>query len=665
MFTTNQKKAQLIFWRAILVLIAILVLAGVIQMIQVASSYNIKILHSNWIYPVSMIAIFIVVDLALLVLSWTRWGAFLSEWPEAITHLGNRWKALAGGIAVVLPFVLILAFSHPYLRQYYFAGFFTRLALLWCLALISMVCVRIIRKNLSWLTTLGISVVLMAVVYKLVFIFSNVTDYPFALGWSEVSRFYGASLFFSQRLYGEKISLSVLHPAWHLLLTVPFLFGNLPIWVHRLWQVVLQIGLTAALALGVARRLEIRNRVQVWLLTGWAFLFLMQGPILIHLLVCAIIVIFTVKADRFWRTTIVVLVASIWAGWCRINWFPVPALMAGVIYLLECPLKDQKRWAAYLWKPIFWFLIGTLTAYGSNMLYMNWSGNGGGGNFSSSLTSDLLWYRLFPNATYPHGVLWDLLIVSIPLLLIIVLRLRQEHGTIHPLRLIGMFGILLVLCAGGVVVSTKIGGGSDLHNLDAYLILLLLVGGYLFFGVFTPEQGETGPFSTNPRPIHVFLISLVVAVPVLLVLQRGLPAFTWDRLKAEQEISALKNRAETISSQGGEVLFISQRQLLALKIVDVPLVPEYEQDALMEMVMSHNRAYLDRFQNDLRQQRFAMIVAEPQIDHFYQRDRSFSEENNLWVVEVTQPLLCYYTKTNPSTAYPDVAVYIPSSQPCK
>jgi hypothetical protein len=86
---------------------------------------------------------------------------------------------------------------------------------------------------------------------------------------------------------------------------------------------------------------------------------------------------------------------------------------------------------------------------------------------------------------------------------------------------------------------------------------------------------------------------------------------------------------------------------------------------LMEMVMSHNQAYLEQFQNDLRQQRFAMIVSDPQNDHLYDRDHNFVDENNLWVMEVARPILCYYKPADPADVELDVTMYIPSSQACK
>jgi hypothetical protein len=338
--------------------------------------------------------------------------------------------------------------------------------------------------------------------------------------------------------------------------------------------------------------------------------------------------------------------------------------MASVIYLLEIPVMNPKRWLAYLWKPVLWFGLGTSVAFASNFLFVNLSGNGSGGNFAPSLASEKLWYRLLPNSTYPHGVLLDLLLVSAPLILIIFFALRRGSEPFQPVRLAGIFGTLLILCAGGLVVSTKIGGGSDLHNMDAYLILLLLVALYLFFGVYIPEHAQTKSFLADQRPLHLFLTILGIAVPVWFAIQSGGPVFTWDHLQAERELNALKSQAETVSSQGGDVLFISQRQLLALKIVDVPLVPDYEQDFLMEMVMSHNSAYLNRFQSDLQARRFALIVADEQNIHYYGRKGSFGEENDLWVQEVSIPLLCYYHPALPASKF-GVVLYVPNEQPCK
>jgi hypothetical protein len=356
-----------------------------------------------------------------------------------------------------------------------------------------------------------------------------------------------------------------------------------------------------------------------------------------------------------------VLLASVWAGLSRINWFPVPGMLAGVLYLFETPFGDSKAWRRYLWRPAVWLFGGTGIAFAVNFLYNVLSGNAvKGGQFASSLTSDLLWYRLLPNATYPIGILAAALLASVPLGLLIFIVLRRRIKTFHPVRLAGILAALLVLLVGGLVVSIKIGGGSDLHNLDAYFVMLMLTAGYLYFQGWAPE------FPMEQRvPSSSPVLAFAILMPVWFILQTGGAWFTWNHAMVSQAEESIRARAQQVSQQGGGVLFISQRHLLALKMVNVPLIPADEQDYLMEMVMSHNRAYLDQFQDDLKNQRFAMIVVEPQYDHIYGRNRGFAEENNLWVQDVSQPLLCYYQAADAPGKDLDIALYVPRSQPCR
>jgi hypothetical protein len=396
-------------------------------------------------------------------------------------------------------------------------------------------------------------------------------------------------------------------------------------------------------------------------MVGWAVLFILQGPIHIHLLACAIIFIWGVKPQKFWLTTLVVLVASIWAGMSRINWYPVPGLFAAVLFFLEIPYESYKSWVQYLWKPAFWFAMGLVTAFASQFIYVIISGNASHpGDAFTSLTSDLLWYRLFPNATNSLGILLSALIVSLPLLALIIVFLWQRRGIFHSLRLAGIFSALLVLFLGGLVVSIKIGGGSDLHNLDAYLILLMLVGGYFYFDRMTPETERIGV----PIAFPTALIAIAILFPVWMAVKGTSSFMTWDHSQANQLLESVRSQTESVAKTGGEVLFITQRQLLALKMVNVPLVPDYEQDYMMEMVMSHNRPYLDRFQQDLQTQRFSMIVASAYSPSLQGSGKMFGNENDLWVEEVVIPLNCYY-QALPEYKNQDVALYVPRDQPCK
>lgn len=688
----KNKRPSFNFWQISLGITTLLAAFAIVRLINIMMQIGNGVLRSKWIFILGLFIAFAVILLSSTLIK--RIYMIIGQLIDSISIIKTvRLVALALFLFVNLGFSWIVVFSPirgflssgplgPILlkRQdgvLYVTDLFTGLVLstkpklvsestifqwllFWICALLASFFLMLWKKRLSPVIALGFSILSLAVIYVSATHFSTVSNYPFSLGWSDVSRYYGASLFFSERLYGLELPQAVLHPAWHILLSLPFLLGNLPIWAHRFWQAFLEIGLSTLLSVVFAKRLGIRNGLMFFSVSAWAFLFIMQGPVIIHLLLCALMVIGGVSPGKFWHTTLVVLLASIWAGLCRINWFPVPGMLAAVLYLLEIPVVSKYRFS-YLWKPTLWFFTGTLTAFISNILYMRWSGNGTYGNFSSSLSSELLLYRLLPNLTNPYGVILNLLFVSAPVILIIILALRKQRNAFHLMRLIGIFAALTILMFGGLVVSTKIGGGSDLHNLDAYLIFLMLVGGYLSFGRFTSETGEVVPFILNAK---ILVIAFAFVVPVWMAIKVNSPSIPWEREKASHVLAIIQDSATREAEQGKEVLFISERHLLALKMVDVPLVAEFEKDFLMEMVMSHNRTYLDRFQTDLRDQRFGLIVVEPQHDVLQGRANSFGEENDLWVQEVSIPLLCYY-QSSLSFDTMGIALYVPRDQSCK
>jgi hypothetical protein len=101
------------------------------------------------------------------------------------------------------------------------------------------------------------------------------------------------------------------------------------------------------------------------------------------------------------------------------------------------------------------------------------------------------------------------------------------------------------------------------------------------------------------------VIILAIILPVWFILQVGGELFTWSPERVNEVEATIKTRVEQIAQEGREVLFVSQRQLLALTQVDVALILSYEQDDLMEMVMSHNKRTWINFKtifasNDLR-----------------------------------------------------------------
>ncbi len=504
-------------------------------------------------------------------------------------------------------------------------------------------------------------------VYRLATFYPDLSTYPLSMGWSETSRYYYGSLFLGESIYGVATAPSVLHPSRYLLQAIPFLLPDSPLWLHRFWQAGIWVGLTWLAAHLLIRRLDLKRRRIRGLATLWGFLFLFQGPILFHLLPPVVLVLWGFDSRRPWRSLIVILLASVWAGISRINWYPVPAFMAATIYFLEVP-RGNKSHLQYLLLPAVWTLAGSLTAFLAQAGYVIWSGNDPE-QFGSSFTSSLLWYRLLPSATYPLGVLPAITLAALPPAVLLYFWLRRSWRAFDVIRWLGLGSMLGVLLAGGVVVSTKIGGGSNLHNLDSFLVLVAIIATFVFFERPMPDvaqpaaESAPGPSSRLPS----WALALAVLIPVGFALGNGRPLIRRDPAVARSVIEEIDQAVRAVRAEGHEVLFISERHLLTFDtITGAPLEPDYEKVFLMEMAMAGNPNYLGTFHSLLEARHFGLIVSHPLKIQFQGRNHVFGEENDAWVRAVSEPVLCYYA---PAATFNEVGVQLlyplPAGQACR
>ena len=519
-------------------------------------------------------------------------------------------------------------------------GFRTRLFFFMLLSLLGMLLLFPFSPEKNKKFALVGAMLFHAAIFKaLIYFFQGISTSPFSLSWSEGSRYYYGSLFFSDRIYGFEIPLSPLHPSRYILLAIPFIFKNLPIWIHRSWQVILWIGLPALTGLALARRSRIHNKVVLVMFLAWAYLFINLGPVYYHLLVSVVLVFFGVNFRKPGQTIAVLIFASIWAGLSRINWVPVPIFLVLTLYFLEVPWKREKQGWEYWLKPIPWG-IGFLVAFIAYFSYIPLSGNQAG-KFGSTFTSDLLWYRLLPNTTYPLGILLGALIVTLPLWLVIFIRFQQKSRRVQPVKVLGYSLMILTLFLGGLVVSVKIGGGSNLHNMDAYFILLMTIGSALFWR----PMGDVHSSSVVAHSLNIpsWILTIAILIPVLFILREGGVVSSPDLQNDQEDLSKLQTQITEVASTGGEILFISERQLQVFDLVPtVPIVPEYEKLILMEMAMAGNENYLSKFYKDITSQRFDLILTDSVRADQKDDIDPFSEEHNIWVERVIIPLLESY-----------------------
>jgi hypothetical protein len=634
---SSKKFLQTFIWASIL-------LSGlaIIQTVQRVDELEIILWRSKWIFLLGIFAlniaagVFILrssLSLAPCGLSRTRAGVErISRWMDGLEFdPSNNFKKLYGLVLVILGFSLVWA-----VRLFFFGRFLPQLTpILWVFLWASLLQTFGLKlmSGFKWYPLFAAVILLQGLAYQVYGRIADISDYPFSIGYSEASRHYYASLFYAKSLYDAQVPYPFLHPSRYLLMSLPFLIDGLPLWFHRMWQSLLWLGLTSASAVLLVHRMRLSGWMKI-LAIAWAFLYFLQGAVYYHLQVCVILVLAGVSVKHPWRSLLFVLLASIWAGISRVNWFPVPAMLGIAIYILETPFAG-KGWRYWI-PPFLLGVAGLGTALAAQFIYINSSGNADVSAFGSSFTSDLLWNRLLPNSTYPLGILPGILIVAAPLGIALYQMLHGKLANLHPLRSLALLALLLILFLGGLVVSTKIGGGGDLHNMDAFLVMFALIATSFFAGRVVGDGEPTPGWGNFQWGVAALLVPLGFALPQIGFFN------SYDHVNVEKDIQRLQQVVSEAVANGGEVLFITERQLLTFdELKNVLLIPEYEQIELMEMAMSGNREYLEQYYSDLDNRRFALVIAEEQ-KYSSQKKGSFIEESNAWVRYIGAPLLCAY-----------------------
>jgi hypothetical protein len=330
-------------------------------------------------------------------------------------------------------------------------------------------------------------------------------------------------------------------------------------------------------------------------------------------------------------------------------------------------LVKSKRWQLNGWKkPSFILALLAILATGfiavmklgvSRALFVI---------IESGLTSQpLLWNRLFPNETFGPGILFGLVIATLPLMIVLTYMVTTDHWRLNAWQKACVVLPLLAFLIVGLIVSVKIGGGGDLHNMDMFIIGLLFVaaivwrhGGYDWIRkVRTMPAWLSGVVIamivlpalkplTQMRPLAVHQDTQLVVTLADIVPNDPLPNPLPDTLPSDSDTAQdLKKvqKAISVAASKGEILFMDQRQLLTFGYVtNVPLVPEYDKKVLIDQAMSENSAYFESFYNDLAAHRFSLIITSPLNRQLNTEEDNFGDENNAWVKWITKPLLCYY-----------------------
>lgn len=591
-----------------------------------------------------------------------------------------------------------------------FQKFYIRI-IIWVVVVCLLTILASKRDQLAGWNEFLTSLILTASAFSIAASLKYVSGYPFSFGWSEGNRLWDYSVLFGKELYiypaGQNIP-ALLDFGRQLVSGLPFIFPGVTITTARLW-----VGLTLIipyLLLGIALfRAAAKNKITWLLLVLWTFLFLKQGPIHPPLVLSAALVALAWRGP-LWVAIPLVVGAGYFTEASRFTWIFASGIWIVMLEFSSTSHPNGKP-ALNVWKRVV--ILGALGIFGGLLLpHLIGSASGlmkklspapaaypvatevalppettateavqlppetesvpapaGNKSFFERFMDQvitiitiqqLLWYRLLPNSTYDNGILLALLLAVLPLLWVLLHISIKKIWNLSRLQQLVLILPSLAFLGVGLVASTKIGGGGDLHNMDMFLI------GLLFSGAVAWQNGG-GDWIQNGGGISPLMKVVIVALLVnssispllemrsfslgedaswLKTLTDAKSETTMEMLPTQAEIDSalqiIQEEADKAKLQG-EVLFTDQRQLLTFGyITGIPLVAEYEKKVLMNQALSGDADYFQTYYADLAAKRFSLIITEPLRTPAQDSSYQFGEENNAWVKWVSIPTLCYY-----------------------
>ncbi len=355
-----RQPSLLSFLRCILLITAMLIPLSIWQLLILARELGVILLASkSWMgllfsLAFAGLAIFLMLGLSYYHAAKRRFLSLVNE--KFSFHFSAKFYILIG----LFLFVISL-FSYSIIS--FLPGFsllnqalWVRILGFWIFTLLGTIGFKLCWMKQPWTTAFVVTILSQATLHRFLSDLTIATSYPFSLGWTETTRFYLASLFVSRQVYGQALNWPIINPSLHILLIPPYLV-DAPLWFHRFWQMMLRYVLLGITAFVFAKRVSLPGRLTRFLIALWVFLYLFQGPLYFHLSLIVIILMYGVSFDHPKRTWLIIVITSIWAGLSRINWFPVPASLVSMLYLLETPYSRGKFWQ-YVWRPIAWLGVG-------------------------------------------------------------------------------------------------------------------------------------------------------------------------------------------------------------------------------------------------------------------------------------------------------------------
>ena len=497
--------------------------------------------------------------------------------------------------------------------------------------------------------------------------FNDVTDYPFSIGWSEGNRMWDYSVLFGKDLYDYPQDQTI--PAYidigrQSLWGLIYLLPRVTIVMARIWNDILFTIPCALLGWALLRNNRKNRGFRLLAFSLWSMLFLMQGPIYTPLTLSAFIIAIG-SGTPLPVNCLLTAIAGFYAVMSRSTWIAAPSAFAVFLLFLDKKAVSSENERKARWgKAVALGLSGIVGAavYMKRDLIAGLFSHDAVTTAEPAVTSAaeaameavppiftadwfryylgrqaLLFDRLWPNETYAPGIVLGLAIAVLPLILLIIVWACRKGWSLDFWQKLLLFAGSAVFLFAGLIFSVKIGGGSNLHNMDMFLILMLIVGSL----AWKAGMGEWLTEKIRTESLICILLFAAILLPAWDSIKTAVPRY-YPRGETTEDASDTIRRV--IDEYSGEdILFMDQRQLLTFGTVQkIPLIADYEKKWMMDEAMANNSSYFEPYISDLKDHRFAAIISEPLHIKFQGEGGDFSEENDLFVTYVSIPTLCYY-----------------------
>jgi hypothetical protein len=196
---------RLTFWQFIFAVSAAISLLSVYQLLGRAKALGVDLSASTaWMGLLTGLGLLGLFALLLLVSTGFRYRERILSLAESAERAHDQLRPMGALLFSLAAVGFTLIFMLPFVQSFFGGVGWIRVLVFWFFSLLGMCGIKLLRRETPWFSAWIATVLCQTTLHLLLLYWPRVTDYPFALGWSETSRVYYKSLILGEKNYCEE-----------------------------------------------------------------------------------------------------------------------------------------------------------------------------------------------------------------------------------------------------------------------------------------------------------------------------------------------------------------------------------------------------------------------------------------------------------------------------